>query len=151
MHPCTKAFYHYPKNREVADESFSDKSTTNHPSLKYDFYTLSKGNAEVKVYCLPTHARNANHQMRIAISVDGQEPRVTDYRTFDRSETWKQNVLGNSASNTITHTFKEPGSHTLAITALDPLIIIDRITIDFGGLKPGYAAVPETKVIENQK
>jgi hypothetical protein len=89
--------------------------------------------------------------MRLAISVDGQEPQVIDYRTFDRSETWKQNVLCNSASSTITHSFKEPGNHTLAITALDPGIIVDRITIDFGGLKSGYSAVPETKIMDGNE
>lgn len=133
-----------------AQGSFSDKPATNYASLKYDFYTFSKGNAQVNVYCLPTHALNANHQMRIAISIDGQEPEVIDYRTFDRSETWKQNVLSNTAISVIIHTFKEPGNHTLTITALDPGIIIDRITIDFGGLKPGYAAVPETKVMDGK-
>jgi hypothetical protein len=134
-----------------AQESYSDKPTTTQASLKYDFYTFSKGNAQIKIYCLPTHALNTNHQMRLAISVDGQEPQVIDYRTFDRSETWKQNVLCNSASSTITHSFKEPGNHTLAITALDPGIIVDRITIDFGGLKSGYSAVPETKIMDGNE
>jgi hypothetical protein len=129
-----------------AHEALSDQPATVHASLKYDFYTFSRGKAQMKVYCLPTHALNANHQMRVAISIDGKEPVVIDNRTFDRSETWKQNVLRNSAIGTLEHVFEEAGKHTLTITALDPGIVIDRITIDFGGLKPGYAAVPETRV-----
>jgi hypothetical protein len=127
-------------------ESFSDKPATTYPSLKYDFYSFTQGKADIKVYCLPTHALNANHQMRLKISVDGQEPQVIDYRTFDRSEVWKQNVLNNNAVGSMIHEFNAAGKHTLSITALDPSIIVDRITIDFGGLEPGYSAVPETKV-----
>ncbi len=132
-------------------DTFSDKPATTHASLKYDFYHFSQGDAEVKVYCLPTHALNANHQMRIAVVIDGAEPQVMDYRTFDRSETWKQNVLSNTAISSAKYALRETGKHTLTITALDPGIIIDRITIDFGGLKPGYSAVPETKMMEVAK
>lgn len=115
-------------------------------AIEYDFYTFSIGRSLINIYCLPAHALNNSHQMRIAVSVDENEPEVIDFRTFDRSETWKQNVLRNMAIIQSEHFLSSPGKHSLKIKALDPGLIIDRITIDFGGLKPGYSAVPETKI-----
>ncbi len=116
------------------------------PSLEYNFYTVSTGKALVSIYCLPLHALNKNHHLRIAVSVDDQSPQVMDYSTSDRSEVWKQNVLRNMAIVQSEHFINIPGMHTLKITALDPCIIIDRITIDFGCMKPAYAAVKETRM-----
>jgi hypothetical protein len=114
-------------------------------TAEYDLFTFSSEKAQITVYCLPSHALNSQHQMRIAVAVDDSEPQTIDYRTFDRSETWKQNVLRNNAIIQTEYYFPSPGKHTLRITALDPGIMIDRITIDFGGLEPCYSAVPETK------
>ncbi|MFO7657873.1 MAG: glycosyl hydrolase 115 family protein [Bacteroidales bacterium] len=113
-------------------------------TAEYEFVTYSKGNADVYVYCLPVHPLNNNYSLRLEVSIDNNKPDIIDYRTFDRSETWKQNVLRNSAIVISSHNISEPGRHTLKITALDPGVIIDRIVIDFGGLKHGYSAIPET-------
>ncbi|MBN2214812.1 MAG: glycosyl hydrolase 115 family protein [Bacteroidales bacterium] len=116
-----------------------------YPGIEYDFYSFSEGTAQITVFCLPTHALNTLHQLRISVAVDDSEPQIVDYRTFNRSETWKQNVLRNNAIVKTEHLISSPGKHILKITTLDPGIIIDRITIDFGGLEPAYSAVPETK------
>jgi hypothetical protein len=127
-------------------KSSVDKPMELCPELKYDFYSSSKGKAQVNVHCLPVHALNSIHKLRIAISIDGKEPHIIDYRTFDRSETWKQNVMSNAATLSITEEFTNPWKHSLTIQALDPGVVIDRITIDFGGLIAAYSAVRETKV-----
>ena len=124
----------------------ADRSPTGKPSLQYNFTTFTDADATVNIYCLPVHALNADHQMRVAVSIDGQEPQVIDYRTFGRSDVWKQNVLRNSAEITLENRKLSRGKHSLTITALDPGIIIDRITVDLGGLRKGYSAIPETKV-----
>lgn len=113
-------------------------------SLEYDFRTNTQGNAIITIYCIPNHAFNEHHKLRLTVGIDNQEPTLHDYRTFDRSETWKQNVLSNNARVPVTIPVTA-GMHTLKITALDPEIIIDRITIDMGGLQPGYSVIPETK------
>ena len=37
------------------------------------------------------------------------------------------------------------GKHQLKIYMVDPGVILDRIVIDLGGLKPGYGVIPETR------
>ena len=131
------------------DSTFQDNTLSGeaYPGLEYDFYSFSEGEAQITVYCLPTHALNTLHQLRISIAVDNSETQVVDYRTFDRSETWKQNVLGNNAFVQVKYPITAPGKHTLILKAMDPGVVIDRITIDFGGLEPAYSAVPETKSV----
>jgi hypothetical protein len=117
-----------------------------HASLEYDFYSFSTGQIQIAVRCLPTHSLNFGYKMRIAVNIDGQAEKVIDYRTFDRSEKWKQNVLRNSAIIGTTEELQSPGMHTIKISAMDPGVVIDQMTIDFGGLRNGYSPTPATKV-----
>jgi len=37
------------------------------------------------------------------------------------------------------------GKHTLKVYMIDPGVVLDRITIDIGGLKQAYSTIPETR------
>jgi hypothetical protein len=70
--------------------------------------------------------------MKIALSIDGKDIGEFDYRTIDRSETWKENVLRGQAVTTVNHYFSHPGKVTILVKALTPYIIIDQIMIGQG-------------------
>ncbi len=134
----------------LASTDTLQKSGTNtenfNASVDYEFYSFSKGLAIIKIYCLPSHPLNTFHEMCISVKIDNLKAKQYNYRTYDRSEIWKKNVLSNNAVVQSEFSIPDPGKHLLKITAMDPGIIIDRITIDFGGLQPGYSAIPETKI-----
>ncbi|MBQ9477368.1 MAG: hypothetical protein IJU63_06255 [Bacteroidales bacterium] len=68
-------------------------------------------------------------QLRLSLSVDGAQPVVFPYETYGRSEEWKENVLNNQAvRDTVLH-LSGKGIHTLALTALDEGVILDRILV----------------------
>jgi hypothetical protein len=113
----------------------------------YEFYTFSQANAAVSIFSLPTHPLNNLYSMRYAVQVDNGPLQLVDYRTFGRSEEWKQNVLSNRAVKKIQFALLEKGAHTLKIYCVDPGVILQDILIDLGGLKKAYSAVPETKVV----
>jgi hypothetical protein len=69
--------------------------------------------------------------------------KLVDFRTFGRTEEWKQNVLGNRAERKLQLPFLGKGAHTLKIFAVDPGVILDEIRIDLGGLKKAYGLIPE--------
>lgn len=110
----------------------------------YDFYTFSSGNADLTVFSLPTHPLNNQYSMRYAVAVDDGPLQVIDFRTFGRSEEWKQNVLRNRAEKKVTLPFLDKGKHQLRIYIIDPGVILDAILIDLGGLKKAYSLIPET-------
>jgi hypothetical protein len=114
-------------------------------SVSYNFYTTSTAPAEVKIYTIPTYPLNKNFEMRYAVSVDDGPATVLNFRTVGRSEEWKQNVLSNSAVRSVKIPLLSAGKHVLHIYMIDPGVILDRILIDLGGLKPFYGLLPETR------
>ncbi|WP_324671203.1 glycosyl hydrolase 115 family protein [Hymenobacter sp. GOD-10R] len=127
--------------------SLSD--TTSAPAqaavAEYDFYALSAAVPTITVFTLPTHELTSLTGMRYGVALDDQPMHVVDFRTVGRSEEWKQNVLRNNAQRQIKAEAITPGRHTLKVYALDPGVVLDRITIDLGGLKPHYSPIPETR------
>lgn len=71
---------------------------------------------------------------------------ILNFKTVERSEEWKQNVLSNSAVQCIKIPALKSGKHKLQIYMVDPGVILDRILIDLGGLKPFYGLISETKM-----
>jgi hypothetical protein len=114
--------------------------------LGYNFYTDSTQPATVTVYTLPTFPLNGNYQMRYSVSVDDGKPQVVNFRTVGRSSEWKQAVLSNAIARTIKVPTLSAGQHVLKIYMIDPGVILDRITIDLGGLQPFYGVIPESKL-----
>ena len=124
---------------------YTDSEIKEQPSLSYDFYSRSTGAAEFKIYTIPTFPLNKNTEMRYAVAVDGGPATILNFRTVGRSEEWKQNVLSNSAVRAVKLPDMKPGKHQVRIYMIDPGVIVDRIVIDLGGLKPFYGLLPETK------
>ena len=135
----------YPLHTNTKTDTTNKALLKTMPAVEYDFYTFTSSAPEVAVYTLPTHPLNNNHSMRYAVSVDEQPLQIVDFKTFGRSEEWKQNVLSNSASRKLQFPSLAAGKHTLKIYAIDPGVIIDRILINTGGLKKANSVIAETK------
>ena len=88
------------------------------------------GNDSVRIEtCLvPNHPVNGK-SLRYRISTDQEEGQIMDYRTHDRSEEWKQNVLRNQAIRTTHHRLGAGKVHTITITALDEGVIVDQVRV----------------------
>jgi len=121
-------------------------SAKNRPVVEYSFFTPRTGPAVCMIYTLPTSPLNKNFGMRYAVSVDDGDWTVLDAKTSGRSEEWKQNVLSNSAMRSVKWTSLPAGRHRLRIYGIDPGLILDRILIDLGGLRPFYGLIPESKI-----
>ncbi|MCU7550644.1 glycosyl hydrolase 115 family protein [Chitinophagaceae bacterium LB-8] len=133
------------KTKEVSLYTDAESIKKNSAYVEYDFYTFTVAAPEVNVFTLPTHPLNNKFSMRYAVSVDNGPVKVVDFRTFGRSEEWKQNVLSNRAGRKIQLPFLDKGNHTLRIYCVDPGVTLDEIRIDLGGLKKAYSTLPETK------
>jgi hypothetical protein len=111
--------------------------------LEYDFATAKAGPAAVSVYCLPSHANHPGEQLRYSTSIDGDAPQVVDIDTKEFSPEWSTNVLRNAAIGVSNHTLAA-GKHTLKIHPLDPGLVMEKIVVDLGGLKPTQTGPPAT-------
>jgi hypothetical protein len=77
------------------------------------------------------------------VSFDGEAPQVVDAPAQYLSPEWEESVRTNSRPVLTKHKLT-PGQHTLKVWAVDPGLVVQRILIDFGGLKPSYLGPPES-------
>lgn len=116
--------------RAMALQAASNGLETNAPRLTYDVLTMSTGNAEVRLYVLPTRPMNGG-DLRIAVSIDGGEPQVRSFKTEGRSTTWMHNVLRNQAIVTVKHDFQQAGRHTIQVFTPDRDVVVDQLAVEF--------------------
>ncbi len=117
------------------------------PYLEYDFYTFQCGKFEINTITLPTFPFNKQANTRYGISVDDELPQLGEAGTSEEWKgKWAENVLRNASINRTIHTINEPGKHTLKFWVIDPGVALQKIVIDFGGLKPSYLGPSETRL-----
>lgn len=110
--------------------------------LEYDIEVAKAGKAEIIVRLSPTLNFN-NTGLSYAVSIDGKDEKVVNFNGDYKGELglWqKEHIISSST----THVFETPGKHTLRFRPLNPGIVIQKIMIDFGGLKPSYLGAPES-------
>ena len=130
------------------------------PCLEYDFYTFSEGSVDVYTYTLPTfmlydkeefgneYAGHdaTNEELRYGVSIDGMFVAQPTISSHEYSQTWSENVLKNCSIKKTTMTITGPGRHTLKIHCGDAGVVLQKIVLDFGGLKRSFVGPPTTKV-----
>lgn len=129
---------------------------TNAPNLQYDFYTFHRGMVKVYTYVLPTFPLSSNRdfgfheistvQTAYGVTIDEGAVDYPSSSAPEYSQTWATHVQRNAAVNVSTLYIDKPGKHTLKIITGDPGIVVQKIVIDLGGLKPSYLGPQTTKV-----
>ena len=126
------------------------------PWLEYDFTTTTSGPATLALHLLPTFPLDSDHKLRYAVALDGGTPMERDMSGSSANKAagagdgpsgadWPQNVLRNSAIDTIPLGTLTPGKHTLKLLYSDPGVVFEHIVITFPGAPPAYPVPPETK------
>lgn len=110
--------------------------------LTYRFDVADTGDAELRIVALPVHPLTSDNGLRLAVQLDDGPIELLDFRTFGRSEDWKQNVLTNTAVRTIPLRQLAKGAHRLRVYALDPGFVLDRIDVRLEGAPDHYGAPP---------
>jgi hypothetical protein len=119
------------------------------PSMEYRTYLFRAGEFELTFYLLPTHPVRGTAGLRFAYSLDGAEPRelAASAGVEVTSKQWAQNVLNSTTKVSTKVKLDAPGAHVLRIYMLDPGVVLDKIVLNTGGLRPSYLGPPETKVV----
>ncbi|MCP4454674.1 MAG: hypothetical protein GY809_24710, partial [Planctomycetes bacterium] len=106
------------------------------PVLEYDLVTFTEGEAAVQFNCVPCNAINADYGVRVAVSVDDGDP-IMASRT-------RRDVLDNLMTLKAKVDMPQQGAHRLKVWMVDPGVVIDKIIVDFGGVKDSYLGPPES-------
>lgn len=111
--------------------------------LEYNLYTIDSGATKVMLYCSPTLPFNESSGLRYAISFDNEAPQVVNLHADNSDRAWAQSVSDNIRISTSTHTLLKAGHHTLKIWPLDNGIVLQKIVIDWGGVRKSYLGPPK--------
>jgi hypothetical protein len=120
------------------------------PRLEYPMYLFSTGEVKVAVMVGATLNFMPGRPLRYAVSFDDQEPRtvMTVPAAFDAhngNREWEEAVTDNCRRVCSTHTIGQPGYHTLKIWMVDPAVVVQKVVVDTGGVKPSYLGPPESQ------
>jgi hypothetical protein len=128
------------------------------PCLEYKIYFFNAGDVKVDAYFSPT-LKFHNTDLHYAVSFDDEKPQIINfapnpnYPNLDRDGMWARWVSDNINIEVSKHTITKPGEHILKFWMVDPALVLQKIVVDAGGLKPSYLGPPESfhRNVMNQK
>ena len=114
------------------------------PCLEYRMFLFHAGRVEVEAILSPTLNFTPERGLRYAISFDDEPPQVIDALAHNEQGDWETSVKDSVRKVRSTHTLAAPGIHTLKFRMVDPGIVLEKLVVDLGGVKPSYLGPPES-------
>lgn len=123
---------------EITDPA-ADASSVEEFCVDYTLPAIAADSVRVTVYTVPRFPLYKGADTSFGISVDGATPVVFNYIPVEQSRQWKDNVIRNSMiSESIFAIDRNSQTHRLSISCGAPGLMVQRILVDWGGLRPSY-------------
>jgi hypothetical protein len=112
--------------------------------LEYRMYLFHEGPVRVDAYLAPTQKFQPGPGFRYAISFDDDDPQVVNLHADESLSAWERSVADGVAILSSKHTIPHAGYHVLKFWAMDPGLVLEKLVVDTGGLRPSYLGPPES-------
>lgn len=122
----------------------------NSPHLEYRIYFFTKGDVKVHTYLSPSQNIYNTDGLHYGISIDDEKPQIINMHKDDTVPDWKYPpVWSKAVGDNIkimesSHHIAKPGWHVLKYWMVDPAVVLQKLVVDTGGLKPSYLGPPES-------
>ena len=114
------------------------------PYLEYRFDTTGVDSINLHLHFSPTLNIYGNEGLRFALSVDGSTPQVFYLNKNDNQlRTWESWVANNIIIQSSRYRLNRTGTHTIRYWMIDGGVVLQKLVLDFGDLKPSYLGPPE--------
>jgi Glycosyl hydrolase family 115/Gylcosyl hydrolase family 115 C-terminal domain/Glycosyl hydrolase family 67 N-terminus len=119
------------------------------PCLEYRMYLFDSGPLEVQAILSPTLEFLPGRKLRYAVSFDDQAPQIMSALPEGRNRDnlprdWDTSVKDAVRLSKSKHTLDKPSYHTLKLWMVDPAVVLEKIVVDCGGVKPSYLGPTES-------
>jgi hypothetical protein len=114
------------------------------PRLEYQLYLFDPRTVEVEAILAPTLNFVPGRGLRYAISFDDQAPQIMDALGQHAAKDWETSVKDSVRKVKSTHALSRTGYHTLKFWMVDPGVVLEKLVVNLGGVKPSYLGSPES-------
>jgi hypothetical protein len=114
------------------------------PHLEYKMYLFDPHTVEVEAILAPTLNFMPGRGLRYAISFDDEAPQVIDALAQHSVNDWETSVKDGVRKVKSAHSLTGTGYHTLKFWMVDPGVVLQKLVVNLGGVKPSYLGPPES-------
>ena len=119
------------------------------PCLEYPLYLFTNGTIDITLITSPLLNIMPGRDIKFAISIDDETPQyVTNvpdkFKVHFSNPGWAQTVVNQARRSETKLSISKPGFHTLKVWMVDPGVVVEKIIINTGGLKPSYLGPKES-------
>jgi hypothetical protein len=118
--------------------------TNSRTSLDYRMYLYDSGDFELQMTLAPTLNFVPGRGLRFAVSIDDGPRTIVDALGHNTDNDWAEAVSDGVRRVTVPLKIAAPGYHTLKVWAVDPALVVERLVLSYGPLRPSYLGPPES-------
>lgn len=126
----------------------SSKLSATSAHVGYETWFANAGKVTVHAYFSPTIDFTGGDGLEFAVSIDDGEPVVLNLHAANTHRDWQESVKNNIRIVSREFEISKPGVHTIKFWRIDPGVVLQRIVVDCGGLKPSYLGPPDSRRAE---
>jgi hypothetical protein len=120
-------------------DKVGDASDVNGDRVEYLLPKIDSDSIEVTLYSVPFFPLYQGRNTDIGVSVDGCKPQIFRNEFKEYGLSWKNQVLRNGAEVKMKFAInKKDKSHKLSLICGEPGMMVEKIIVDWGGLKASY-------------
>lgn len=121
----------------------------NSPCLEYRMYLFHTGRVEVETTLGPTLNFIPGRSLRYGVSFDDEKPQIitiipVDFNAQNGNRDWEESVENDGRCIRSSHLVATAGYHTLKVWMVDPAVVLEKIIVNTGGVRPSYLRPPES-------
>ncbi|MNK00548.1 hypothetical protein D3C87_183330 [compost metagenome] len=125
----------------VAEEKLNEQT----PHLTYDIYVDEAGDFTLNTFVSPTIDFTNSNGLKFAVSVDEEAPIVVNIsKDYNNDEAWKKSVAESIKIFKTPLKITKAGKHTIKYWMVTPAVVLQKLVLDVGGMKPSFLGPTET-------
>ncbi|MGZ3304219.1 MAG: glycosyl hydrolase 115 family protein [Asticcacaulis sp.] len=115
--------------------------------LEYDIVLAHEVDTTLNLYLAPTLDTAGKGGLRLAVGIDDQTPQVLSFDLKPDRPDWSQAVKDNVVILKAAFNSLKAGPHTIKFYRIDGNVVLEKLVLDTGGLKPAYLGPPESGTV----
>jgi len=112
--------------------------------LEYDVALSKPGALTLHTTLAPTQKFQPGEGLKFAVSIDDEPPQVVNMHADTSMAAWERSVSDGAVTLRTRHSVARAGAHTIKFWAISPGVVLQKLVLDAGGLKPSYLGPPES-------